>query len=137
MRLSQHLDRGQSFGNYGVFTIEGDNHEEIEKEVDVGNTMGETGTGDIVGEFWAGEFEVGDAIIETVVRGIEMEVEIGEIGRKAAVGSNEREARTGNIEREMDVVEAMTNERTMMYAKDVDPIRKKQFSKWYSSLGDG
>lgn len=71
MRPSQHLDRGQSFGNYGVFGIEGDNHEEVEKEVDVGNTMGETGTGDTVGDFWAGdavgEFEVGDAIMETML----------------------------------------------------------------------
>lgn len=62
-----------------------------------------------------------------------MEVKTGEIGRKAVVRSNEREARTGNIEREMDVVEAMTNERTMIYAK-VFTRKRKKLDKTYQKI---
>ncbi|CAA3008085.1 Hypothetical predicted protein [Olea europaea subsp. europaea] len=135
MRPSQHLDKDYSFGADGVFGTEGDNHEEVERKMEEGDTMRETGVG---------EFERGCTVMETVARGIESKAETWEIGSeaieknikgKAVVESIkwETEARgvvidttTRNIEREMDVVdiEKGSNERTRMYAKVFTRKRK-------------
>ncbi|CAA2981208.1 sentrin-specific protease 1-like [Olea europaea subsp. europaea] len=44
----------------------------------------------------------------------------------------------GNIEWRMDIldIDVGNNESSGMYTKDVDPIKKKYFSKWHSNLGD-
>ncbi|CAA2988095.1 Hypothetical predicted protein [Olea europaea subsp. europaea] len=198
MRSSQHLNREHSFGVDGVFEIEGNNHEEVEREIDGGDIMEENGAWDAVREF-----EARSAVMETVAGGIESEAKMREIGREAVAGGIEMEAEAagavietvlGNIEREMDAVDndVGIDERTRMYTKvftrkkrnsdrtyqqtdilmrdkrlkkasklvsspyttgakwrrhvdsmsvdlfrDVDQIKKKHFSKWHSSLGDG
>ncbi|CAA2964585.1 Hypothetical predicted protein [Olea europaea subsp. europaea] len=161
MRPSQHLNREHSFEVDGVFEIEGNNHEEVESEMDGGDIMEENGAWDAVGEF-----EARSAVMETLVGGIESEAEMREIGKEAVAGGIEMEVEAvgavietvlGNIEREMDVVDndVRINERTRMYTKttgakwrrhvdsmsvdlfrDVDPVKKKHLSKWHSNLGD-
>ncbi|CAA3029013.1 Hypothetical predicted protein [Olea europaea subsp. europaea] len=137
--------------------------------------------GDTMRETRVGEFEGGRTVMETVVRGIESEAEIGEIGREAIekniereviVESIERETKArgvvidtvaGSIEREMDVVDIEEGNKRLKKAsklvsspyttgakwrrhvdstrvdpfRDVDPVKRKQFSKWHSNLGDG
>ncbi|CAA2968025.1 ubiquitin-like-specific protease 1A [Olea europaea subsp. europaea] len=123
MRPSQHLNREHSFGVDGVFETKGNNHEEVEREIDGGDIMEENGAWDAVGEFAAQS-----AVMETVAGGIESEAETREIGREAVAGGIEIEAEAagaeietvlGNIEREMDVVDndVGINERTRMYTK--------------------
>ncbi|XP_022876776.1 uncharacterized protein LOC111394972 [Olea europaea var. sylvestris] len=148
MRPSQHLDRDYSFGANGVFGTEGDNHEKIKREINEGDTMREIGTGDAVRKF-----DGGRTVMETVARGIEIEVETGEIKREvivknieseAVAGSIERETKTGgavidtiakNIEREMDVVdiENGSNERIRMYTK-VFTHKRKILDKTYHQI---
>ncbi|CAA2967589.1 Hypothetical predicted protein [Olea europaea subsp. europaea] len=173
MRPSQHLDKDYSFRADRVFGTEVNNHEEVEREMEEVDSMRETGIGKFKGRC---------TVMETVARGIESEIETGEIEREAIEKNIEREAVAesieretkaggavidtiaGSIEREMDVVniEARSNERTRMYAKlvsspyttgakwrrhvdsthidpfrDVDLVKKRQFSKWHPSLGDG
>ncbi|CAA2989673.1 Hypothetical predicted protein [Olea europaea subsp. europaea] len=140
MRPSQHLDKDYSFGDDRMFGTEGDNYEEVEREMEEEDTMRETGVGKTTGEF-----EGGCTVMEKVARGIENEAETWEIGREkiaknieieAIAGSIEREIEergtvidtiARNIKREMDVVdiEEGSNERTRMYDKVFTCKRKK------------
>ncbi|CAA3013936.1 Hypothetical predicted protein [Olea europaea subsp. europaea] len=108
IRPSQHLDRDYSFGANGVFGTEGDNHEEVEREMEEGDTIRETGVGRVVGEF-----EGGCTVMETVARGIESEAKTGEIRREAIAKNIENEAVAGSIEREPEGGGAMID--TIVY----------------------
>ncbi|CAA2963728.1 Hypothetical predicted protein [Olea europaea subsp. europaea] len=92
IRPSQHLDKDYSFRADGVFGTKRDNHEEVEREIEEGDAMRETGIGEAVEEV-----EGGCTMMETVARGIESEAETGEIMREAIAKNIESEVVAGSI----------------------------------------